>query len=151
MSLKKKIEEDMKAAMRAKEKDKLRALRSIKSLIMLEETKEGGDEALSEADEIKLLSKAAKQRRDSAQVFQEQGREDLAQKELDELAVIEEYLPQQLSEEELKGRIQGIIEKVGASSPADMGKVMGAATKEFAGQADNKLVSQLVKSMLQSL
>lgn len=150
MSLKKKIEEDIKTAMRAKDKDRLRGLRSIKSLIMLEETKAGQGDTLSEAEEIKLLSKAAKQRRDSAAIYQEQNREDLAQKELEELAVIEEYLPKQLSEDELKAKLQEIITQVGASSPADMGKVMGKATKELAGQADGKVISQMVKSLLQN-
>lgn len=149
MSLKKTIEGDIKKAMLAKDKERLRALRAIKSLIMLEETKEGSGGDLSEGDEIKLLSKAAKQRRDSATVFQEQNRDDLAQKELEELAVIEEFLPKQLSEEELTTKLEEIITRVGASSPADMGKVMGTATKELAGQADGKIISKVVKSLLQ--
>ena len=150
MSLKKQIEGDIKKAMLAKDKDRLRALRAIKSLIMLEETKDGASEEMSQADEIKLLSKAAKQRRDSAEIFKGQDRNDLAQKELEELAVIEEFLPKQLSEEELSATLKEIITKIGASSPADMGKVMGTATKELAGKADGKLIAKLVKSLLQS-
>ncbi|MEO1652587.1 MAG: GatB/YqeY domain-containing protein [Bacteroidota bacterium] len=150
MSLKTKIDGDIKTAMRAKEKDRLRTLRSIKSLIMLEETKEGAGEGISEAEEIKLLSKAAKQRKEAAEVYQNQDRPELAQKELDELAVIEEYLPKQLSEEELKEKLQAIIQEVGASAPSDMGKVMGRASKELAGQADGKAISQMVKSLLNS-
>ncbi|MDX2301858.1 MAG: GatB/YqeY domain-containing protein [Microscillaceae bacterium] len=150
MSLKKQIDEDIKKAMLAKEKDRLRALRAIKSLIMLEETKEGAADELTQADEIKLLSKAAKQRKESAEIFQTQNRLDLAQKEIDELAVIEEYLPKQLSEEELQVKIQEIITQLGASSPADMGKVMGIASKQLAGMADGKLISQLVKTLLQN-
>lgn len=148
MSLKTKIDGDIKTAMRAKDKDRLRALRAIKSLIMLEETKEGAGDGISEAEEIKLLSKAAKQRKEAAEVYQDQNRAELAQKELDELAVIEEYLPKQLSEEELKEKLQAIIQEVGASAPSDMGKVMGRASKELAGQADGKTISQMVKTLL---
>ncbi len=150
MSLKTNIEEEIKQAMRAKEKGRLRALRAIKSLILLEETKEGAGENMSEADEIKLLSKAAKQRKESAEVYEEQGREDLAEKEREELAVIEEFLPKQLSEAELKAELEKIIAQVGASSPQDMGKVMGVATKALAGKADGKAISQMVKSLLNS-
>lgn len=149
MSLKTRIDEDIKQAMRAKEKDRLRALRAIKSLILLEETKEGGTGEITEADEIKMLTKAAKQRKESASVYQSQNREDLAKIELDELAVIEEYLPRALSEDELDQRLREIIRRLGASSPADMGKVMGVATQELAGQADGKVISQMVKSLLQ--
>ncbi|MCU0447681.1 MAG: GatB/YqeY domain-containing protein [Microscillaceae bacterium] len=148
MSLKTKIDEDIKKAMLAQEKDKLRALRAIKSLILLEETKEGRTGELTNADEIGLLSKAAKQRRDSIEIFQQQNRQDLAQKEIDELTVIETYLPKQLSEDELKAKLQAIITRLGAATPQDMGKVMGVATKELAGQADGKVVSQMVKTLL---
>lgn len=150
MALKTIIDNDIKDAMRAKEQAKLTALRSIKSLILLEETKEGrahGTE-LTEAEEIALLSKAAKQRRESAEIFEQQGRQDLADKEKVELAVIELYLPKQLSESELKEALQAIIAKVGASSAADMGKVMGVASKELAGKADGKAISQMVKQLL---
>jgi uncharacterized protein YqeY len=148
MALKQKIEADIKAAMLAKDKESLLALRAIKSLILLEETKEGAGAELAEADEIKLLSKAAKQRRESAEIYKNQNREDLAQTELAELEIIERYLPKQLTAEELKARVAAIIEKVGAKSPADMGKVMGTATKEFAGIADGKMVSETVKALL---
>jgi uncharacterized protein len=150
MSLKTQIESDIKQAMLAKEKDKLTALRAIKSLILLEETKEGrvhGTE-VTEAEEIQLLSKAAKQRRESAEIFEKQNRQDLADKEKAELEVIESYLPKQLSEAELKEALQAIIARVGASAPSDMGKVMGVATKELAGKADGKAVSQMVKQLL---
>ena len=149
MSLKTRVESDIKDAMRAKDQDKLRALRAIKSLILLEETSgthTAGD--LSEEDELKLLTKAAKQRREAAEIFHAQNREDLAVKEEAELAFIEEFLPRQLSEDEIKAKLEAIISQVGASSPADMGKVMGVATKEFAGQADGKVVAGLVRTLL---
>ncbi len=148
MSLKFTIESDMKEAMRAKDKDRLRALRAIKSMIMLEVTKEGSADELSEEDEIKLLSKAAKQRRDSIEIYQKQERTDLAEVEIQELTVIEAYLPKQLSEEELKTKIEGFIKEVGASSARDMGKVMGLANKELAGKADGKVIASIVKSLL---
>ncbi|TAH24759.1 MAG: GatB/YqeY domain-containing protein [Cytophagales bacterium] len=149
MSLKQIIDADIKKAMLAQQKDELRALRGIKSMILLAETAEGASEAgLSKDAEIKLLSKAAKQRKDSAQVFASQGRIDLEQNELVELAVIERYLPKQLSLEEIKAKLQEIIEKVGAKSPSDMGKVMGIATKELAGLADGKIISETVKALL---
>lgn len=149
MALKQQIDTDIKEAMKAKEQDRLRALRAIKSLILLEETKDGsagGD--LKPEDEIKLLTKAVKQRKDSADIYRTQGREDLLQTELAEIAVIEKYLPQQLSEDELKSRLQEIIARVGASGPSDLGKVMGAATKELAGQAEGKAISAMVKNLL---
>lgn len=148
MSLKDRINADIKAAMIAKEKEKLTALRSIKSMIMLAETEKGATEEMSEDAEMKLLMKAAKQRKDSADVFREQGRDDLADKEEGELAVISEYLPKQLSEDELKAELETIIAQVGASGPQDMGKVMGAATKALAGKADGKAISALVKTLL---
>jgi uncharacterized protein YqeY len=150
MSLKTQIESDIKQAMLAKEKDKLTALRAIKSLILLEETKEGRAQGteVTEAEEIQLLSKAAKQRRESAEIFEKQSRQDLADKEKAELEIIESYLPKQLSEAELKEALQAIIARVGASAPSDMGKVMGVATKELAGKADGKAVSQMVKQLL---
>ncbi len=149
MSLKTQIDADIKQAMLAKDKDALTALRSIKSLILLEETKEGStDGDLKTEDELKLLTKAAKQRRESAEIFQQQNREDLATKELAELAIIERYMPKQLSTEELEAKVKDIISRVGATSPADMGKVMGVATKELAGQADGRIVSETVKRLL---
>ena len=148
MSLKSRVESDIKDAMRAKDQDKLRALRAIKSMILLEETSGSSTGDLSEDDELKLLTKAAKQRRESAEIFHAQGREDLAAKEEAELAFIEEFLPRQLTEDEIKAKLETIIAQVGASSPADMGKVMGVATKELAGQADGKVVAGLVRSLL---
>ena len=148
MSLKQRIDDDIKQAMREKNQDTLRALRAIQSLILLEETKEGANATLSADDELKLLTKAAKQRRDSASIYEQQNRPDLLEKELAEIAVIEKYLPQQLTEEEVKAKLQEIISKVGAKAPSDMGKVMGVAMKELAGQADGKLVQTLVKSLL---
>ncbi len=134
--------------MRAKDQDTLRALRAIKSLILLEETKGGQAGELSAEDELRLLTKAAKQRKESIEVFRAQGREDLAEKEEAELAVVERFLPKQLSEEEVKTRLMDIIARVGATSAGDLGKVMGVATKELAGQADGKTISALAKSLL---
>lgn len=148
MSLKSQVEAGIKDAMRAKDQDTLRALRAIKSLILLEETKGGAAAELSADDELKLLTKAAKQRRESADIYKTQNREDLLAKEEAELAVIEQFLPKQLTEDEIKAKLQEIIARVGASAPSDMGKVMGVATKELAGQADGKVVSALVKSLL---
>lgn len=148
MSLKKQIESDIKQAMLAKDKDKLRALRAIKSLILLAETDKGADGDLSEDQEMQILTKAAKQRRDSIAVYEEQKREDLAAVEKAELEIIEVYLPKQLSEEELKAELQAIIAETGASSPKEMGKVMGVATKKLAGRADGKVISAMVKQLL---
>ncbi|MCF0039217.1 GatB/YqeY domain-containing protein [Dyadobacter fanqingshengii] len=148
MSLKTDVESGIKDAMRAKDQDTLRALRAIKSLILLEETKGGATGELTSDDELKLLTKAAKQRRESADIYKTQNRPDLLEKEEAELAIIEQFLPKQLTEEEVRAKLQDIITRIGASSPADMGKVMGVATKELAGQADGRVVSTLVKSLL---
>ena len=148
MSLKSQVEGGIKDAMRAKDQDTLRALRAIKSLILLEETKGGQTGELSAEDELKLLTKAAKQRKESIDVFRSQGREDLAGKEEAELTVVERFLPKQLSEEEVKDRLKDIIARVGAVSAGDLGKVMGIATKELAGQADGKTISARAKSLL---
>lgn len=148
MSLKTQIDADIKDAMRAKDKEALRALRAIKSLILLEETKEGRSGELGEKEEVQLLSKAAKQRRESARIYHEQGRPELAKNEEDEIAIIEKYLPKQLSEDELSAKLKEIIEQVGAASPKDMGKVMGAASKALAGQADGKAIASMVKTLL---
>ncbi|GAB3979623.1 GatB/YqeY domain-containing protein [Spirosoma terrae] len=149
MSLKQQIDADIKQAMLAKEQDKLRALRAIKSMILLEETKEGGSGELKSEDETRILTKAVKQRKDSADIYRQQNRADLLATEEAEIAVIEQYLPKQLSEEELKEKLQAIITRVGASAPSDMGKVMGVATKELAGQTDGKAISAAVKQLLQ--
>lgn len=137
----------MKGAMRAKDEAALRTLRAIKAAILLEKTSGSGTE-ISEADETKMLQKMAKQRRDSLDIFVQQNREDLAAKEREELAIIERFLPAQMSAEELQQVVKEIIAQVGASSPADMGKVMGVATKQLAGKADGKLVSETVKQLL---
>ena len=151
MGLKQRIDADIKAAMLAKDKEALLALRAIKSLILLEETKEGAHTEVTEEDEIKLLTKAAKQRREAADVYQKQNREDLAAKEVAELAIIEKYLPKQLTVEELEAEIRKVAAEIGANGPADMGKMMGAANKVLAGKADGKAISQAVKDVLSSL
>ncbi|MCU0430885.1 MAG: GatB/YqeY domain-containing protein [Cytophagaceae bacterium] len=148
MSLKEKIDADIKKAMLAKNQGELLALRALKSMILLAETEKGNKVELDQDTENKLLMKAAKQRKESAEVFGQQGRQDLQEKELLELAVIEKYLPKQLNAEELKERLKAIMEKVGAKTPADLGKVMGVASKELAGLADGKLISETVKSLL---
>ena len=148
MGLKSKIEEGIKKAMLAKDQDSLRALRGIKSMILLAETEKGAKEELTEDAEIKLLSKAAKQRRDSAEIFGKENRNDLQENELKELAIIEAFLPKQLSDDELVAFLKEIIEKVGAKSAAEIGKVMGVASKELAGKADGKKISELAKTLL---
>jgi uncharacterized protein len=150
MSLKQQIDADIKQAMLARDTDRLRALRAIKSMILLDETKEGaGPDGLKPEEELKLLTKAVKQRKDSADIFRQQNRADLLATEEAEIAVIEKYLPKQLTEDEIKAKLQEIITRVGAKAPSDMGKVMGVATKELAGLAEGKVVSALVKSLLQ--
>jgi uncharacterized protein len=150
MSLKTQIDNDIKKAMLAKNKAELEALRGIKSLILLAETEKGVSGEVSSDTENKLLMKAAKQRKESAEIFSQQGRNDLAQKELFQLDIISRYLPKQLSEDEVTEALKKIIEEVGASGPQDMGKVMGTATKKLAGQADGKLISEIVKKLLAS-
>jgi len=150
MSLKQRIEADIKSAMLAKDKMSLSALRSIKSMILLAETEKGAEGMVSTEKEMQLLTKAAKQRRESADLYREQQREDLAKIELGELEIINRYLPQPLSEEELKSELQTIITSVGASGPQDMGKVMGQASKALAGKADGKTIAQIVKQLLTS-
>lgn len=150
MALKQKIEGEIKSAMIAKDKVRLTALRAIKSLILLEETKEGFSGELSADDEMKLLTKSAKQRRDSAEIYEKQNRPDLLAVELAELAIIQEFLPKALTEAELVQAIQHIIASSGATGPKDMGKVMGLASKELAGKADGKAISELVKTLLAS-
>jgi len=149
MSLKQQIDADIKQAMLAKNQEKLRALRAVKSMILLEETKEGQTGDLKPEDETRILTKAVKQRKDSADIYRQQNRPDLLSVEEAEIAVIEQYLPKQLSEDELKAKLQAIIIRIGASAPSDMGKVMGVATKELAGQADGKAISAAVKVLLQ--
>ena len=148
MSLKEQIEADLKKAILAKNKDDLRALRAIKSMILLALTEKGAGENLSADVEMKILQKAVKQRTDSISLYREQKRDDLADIEQAELEVIKRYLPKQLSEEELEVIVGNIIEKVGATSMKDMGKVMGMASKELAGKADGRTISQIVKKLL---
>lgn len=149
MSLKNRIDVDIKTAMKAKEKERLMTLRSIKSAILLAETEKGASaDGLTEEAELKLLTKAAKQRKESAEIYVNENRQELADKELFEFAVIATYLPQQLSEAEVALEIEKIIAQLGATSPQDMGKVMGVATKQLAGRADGKLIATIVKSNL---
>lgn len=148
MSLELDINAGIKAAMLGKKEAELRALRAIKAAILVAKTAEGASAELTEADESKLLQKLAKQRKDSLEIFRTQNREDLAVKEQEELEVIERFLPKQMSEAELRTAITDIITSTGASSPADMGKVMGVATKQLAGKADGKAISALVKELL---
>jgi uncharacterized protein YqeY len=148
MSLEQKVMEQMKDAMKAKDEAALRTLRAIKSAILIEKTSAGASDTLTEADEIKMLQKMAKQRRGSLDIFTQQNREDLALKEREELAIIEKFLPKQMSQEELQAELKAIIAEVGASSPADMGKVMGVASKKLAGKADGKAISENVKQLL---
>lgn len=148
MSLELQINAGIKTAMLAKNEPELRGLRAIKAAVLLVKTSEGGSGELSEADELKLLQKMAKQRKDSLEIFRQQNREDLAKKEEEELAIIARYLPQQMSESELREAVGRIIAETGASTPSDMGKVMGAATKQLAGKADGKAISAIVKELL---
>ncbi len=138
----------MKDAMKAKDEATLRGLRAIKAEIIKAKTEPGAGGEIDEATEQKFLQKMMKQRRDSLEIFEKQGRADLATKEKEEMAVIEKFLPKQLGEDELKGIIAGIIAETGAVSPADMGKVMGVASKQLAGKADGKTISNIVKELL---
>lgn len=148
MSLEQTIMAELKAAMLAKNEVALRSLRAVKAAILLAKTAEGGSGELSVDAEIKMLQKLVKQRKDSLEIFTQQGRADLAQKEQEEIAVIEKFLPKQLDPAEVRVLVQEIITKVGATSPADMGKVMGAANKELAGKAEGKLIAVVVKELL---
>lgn len=148
MNLKQQIDADIKKAMLAKDQDSLRALRGIKSQILLAETEKGGKDNLTEEKEIQLLSKAVKQRKESIELFEKQGREDLAANERAELEIISRYLPQPMSEAELEAAIQQIVHETGAGGMQDMGKVMGVATKNLAGKADGKMIAQVVRQVL---
>lgn len=148
MSLKERIEADMKKAMLDKDKDSLRALRAIKSLILIAETEKGKGGELTADKELTMLMKAYNQRKESAEIYAQQGREDLRATELTEMEVISRYMPEQLSGGELKEKVKAIVEKTGATSMADMGKVMGVASKELAGKADGKAISAVVKELL---
>jgi len=148
MSLETNVMAQMKEAMKSKNEAGLRTLRAIKAAIIIAKTSEGAGGEISEAEELKLLQKLAKQRKDSLDIFTQQNREDLAKKEQEELDIINTFLPAQLEGAALEQVIRGIIAEVGASGPADMGKVMGAATKKLAGQADGKAISAMVKQLL---
>ena len=148
MSLFNTINDEIKKAMLAKEALKLEALRAVKSALLLARTEKAGQEELSEDTEMKVLQKLVKQRKESADIYIQQSRADLAQVELDQANVIEAYLPKQLGKEELESALKGIIAQVGAVGPADMGKVMGQATKQLAGKAEGRMISQLVKELL---
>ncbi len=143
-----KIGADIKSAMLAKDKVRLEALRGVKKEFLEAKTAKGGDGTLSDDNALKILAKMVKQRRESAAIYTEQGRQDLADNELAEAAVIEEYLPKQLSEEELTAELKAIIAQVGATSAKEMGKVMGVASKALAGRADGRVISAKVKELL---
>jgi uncharacterized protein len=147
MSLETRIMEDLKTAMKNKDNAGMRGIRAIKSAILLFKT-DGSNSQLDEAAEVKLVQKLIKQRQDSLSIYEAQNREDLAVTEREEIAVLMNYLPQQLSREELELELKAIIAEVGATSPKDMGKVMGAANAKFAGKADGKTISEVVKSLL---
>ena len=148
MSLEQKVMTDLKTAMLAKNEAALRSLRAIKAAILLAKTSEGAGGDLKEEDEVKLLQKLIKSRKDSLEIFTAQHRSDLAVKEEEEIAIIEKFLPKQMSADELKTILKEIISATGASSPADMGKVMGVATKQLAGKTDGKSISTMVKELL---
>ena len=148
MSLELQIMTEMKDAMKSKNEVALRALRGIKAEIIKAKTEPGAGGEVSAEKETALLQKMMKQRKDSLQIYQEQNRPDLAQKEEEEMGVIEKFLPKQMSAEELKTELQNIIYETGAASPADMGKVMGIATKKLAGRTDGKTISAMVKELL---
>jgi len=148
MGLSDQINTDIKAAMLAKEKEKLAALRAVKSALLLEATKGSGD--ISEEAEQKILQKLHKQRKEAADIYVKEGREDLAGEENFQAEIIETYLPEQMGEDEVRAVVLDVIQKTGASSPADMGKVMGAAMGKLSGKADGKLISSIVKAALSS-
>ena len=148
MELEKQIQADMVAAMKAKETVRLAALRGIKAAMLLAKTSEGAGQEISDADIVKIIGKLVKQRKESAEIYTQQNRPELAANELAEAAAMEVYLPKQLSEAEVEAELRKVIAETGASGMADMGKVMGVATKRLAGQADGRLISTLVKKLL---
>ncbi len=150
MTLFDKISDDLKTAMLARQKERLESIRAIKTALLLAKT-ESATHDLTPELELKILQKLVKQRRESAEIFKTQNRMDLYQKEIDEAAIIEEYLPKQMSEGELIPILKDIIARAGASSPKDMGKVMGMASKELAGKADGKMIADKVKELLASI
>jgi len=148
MSLINQIDQDIKQAMLAKQADRLRGLRAIKSALLLAKTEKGAAEELTQDAEIKVLQKLVKQRKESADIYKAQNRDDLYQIEMDEMSVIEPYLPQQMTRFEIEGYLQELIGRLGVTSVQEMGKVMGAANKELAGRADGKTISEVVKQLL---
>jgi hypothetical protein len=148
MNLENQINEDIKAAMRAKDKKTLEALRAVKSAILLAKTDKGSDGEMAEDIGMKILQKLVKQRKDSADLYTSQNRADLAVDENFQLAVIQKYLPAQMSEEDIRKAVEEIISETGAGSMKDMGKIMGMASKKLAGKADNKLISNIVRQLL---
>jgi uncharacterized protein YqeY len=148
MSLITQIDQDIKLAMLAKQADRLQGLRAIKSALLLAKTEKGAADELTEEAEIKVLQKLVKQRKESADIYKEQNRDDLYQVEVAEMLVIEEYLPQQMSKFEIEGYLEELIGRIGATSVKDMGRVMGMASKELAGKADGKTISEVVKQLL---
>ena len=148
MTLEEKINQDIKTTMLARDQEKLEAVRAVKAAILLEKTKEGGTGSVSEEAEMKILQKLVKQRKESAELYRAGNREDLAKKELFEASIIETYLPKQMGEEELTAKIKEIISRAEAKTIKDMGRVIGLASKELAGRADNKTVSEIVKRLL---
>ena len=148
MSLSEQLTHDLKEAMKAKDQATLMALRAVKSALLIARTAEGSGGEVSEAEELKMLQKLVKQRRDAETIYREQGRVDLADTELAEIKVIERYLPEAMNEDDLRAALKAIIAKVGASGPTDMDKVMGAANKELAGKAEGRIISGIVKELL---
>ncbi|HET8837685.1 MAG TPA: GatB/YqeY domain-containing protein [Flavobacteriaceae bacterium] len=148
MSLQEQVMSQMKEAMKAKDSNALTSLRAIKSAILLAQTETGSKQELTDEEELKLLQKLVKQRKDSAAIYKEQGREDLAEPELEQAQVIESFLPEQMSEKEIEIEVQKIINETNASGMKDMGKVMGVASKKLAGKADGKTISMIVKRKL---
>jgi uncharacterized protein YqeY len=148
MSLITQIDQDIKLAMLAKQADRLQGLRAIKSALLLAKTEKGAADELTEDAEVKVLQKLVKQRKESADIYKTQNRDDLYQVEIAEMLVIEEYLPQQMSKFEIEGYLEELINRIGATSVKDMGRVMGMASKELAGKADGKTISEVVKQLL---
>ena len=148
MSLENKIMTSMKESMKSKDQTSLRALRAIKSAIILQKTQKGSSEEISNDDELKILQKLVKQRKDSADIYQDQDRMDLAQPELDEIKIIEQFLPEAMSEEEIENEVRKVIDETGAEGMKDMGKVMGIVTKKLMGKADGKTISTIVRNNL---
>ena len=148
MSLENKIMTSMKESMKSKDQTSLRALRAIKSAIILQKTQKGSSEEISNDDELKILQKLVKQRKDSADIYQDQDRMDLAQPELDEIKIIEQFLPEAMSEEEIENEVKKVIDETGAEGMKDMGKIMGIVTKKLMGKADGKTISTIVRNNL---